>query len=137
MGLAIAKQLVALMDGEIGVHSEPGRGSVFYFTAHLEKQTDTGLVSDPCRHSLVGVPVLVVDDNVTNRLILRHQLDAWKMLVETAADGEKALEMLKTAATAGLPYHVALLDVQMPKMDGWTLARAIQANSALTGITWS
>ena len=56
LGLAIAKQLVALMEGEIGVHSEPGRGSTFWFTAQLEKQTDTGLVSDPCRHSLVGVP---------------------------------------------------------------------------------
>ena len=76
--------------------------------------------------------MLVVDDNVTNRLILRHQLDAWKMLVETATrTAEKALEMLKTATTAGLPYQVALLDVQMPKMDGWTLARAIQANPAL------
>jgi two-component system sensor histidine kinase/response regulator len=133
LGLAIAKQLVTLMEGEIGVHSEPGKGSAFWFTARLEKQTDTVLVSDPWRHNLVGAHVLVVDDNVTNRLILRHQLDAWKMLVETAADGEKALEMLKAAATAGLPYHVALLDVQMPKMDGWTLARAIQTNPALTG----
>ena len=76
--------------------------------------------------NLVGVRVLVVDDNATNRLILRHQLDAWKMRVETAAGGEEALGMLQTAAETGRPYHLALLDVQMPEMDGWTLARTIQ-----------
>src|SRR6202035_4479159 len=62
-----------------------------------------------------------------------HQLDAWRMKVETAADGEEALGVLKAAAEAGLPYHAALLDVQMPEMDGWTLPSAIRTDLALGG----
>ena len=133
LGLALAKQLAALMEGEMGVHSQPGRGSTFWFTAELEKQA--GNARDPHRshHNLVGARVLAVDDNVTNRRILRHQLDAWKMQVQTAADGEEALGVLKAAAEAGRPYHAALLDVQMPEMDGWTLARAIRTDPALAG----
>jgi two-component system sensor histidine kinase/response regulator len=133
LGLALAKQLAALMEGEMGVHSQPGKGSTFWFTAELEKQA--GNARDPHRsyHNLVGARVLAVDDNVTNRRILRHQLDAWKMQVQTAADGEEALGVLKAAAEAGHPYHAALLDVQMPEMDGWTLARAIQTDPALDG----
>jgi signal transduction histidine kinase/DNA-binding response OmpR family regulator len=133
LGLAIAKQLVALMEGKMGVHSEPGKGSTFWFTAELEKQAGDARDAHPSHHNLVGVRVLVVDDNATNRLILRHQLDAWKMRVETAADGEEALGMLQTAAETGRPYHLALLDMQMPKMDGWALARTIQANPTLAG----
>ena len=133
LGLALAKQLAALMKGEMGVHSQPGSGSTFWFTAELEKQA--GNARDPHRshHNLVGARVLAVDDNVTNRRILRHQFDAWKMQVQTAADGEEALGVLKAAAEAGLPYHAALLDVQMPEMDGWTLARAIRTDPALAG----
>ena len=133
LGLALAKQLAALMEGEMGVHSQPGKGSTFWFTAELEKQA--GNARDPHRshHNLVGARVLAVDDNVTNRRILRHQLDAWKMQVQTAADGEEALGVLKAAAEAGRPYHAALLDVQMPEMDGWTLARAIRTDPALAG----
>jgi len=133
LGLALAKQLAALMEGEMGVHSQPGRGSTFWFTAELEKQA--GNARDPHRshHNLVGARVLAVDDNVTNRRILRHQLDAWKMQVQTAADGEEALGVLKAAAEAGRPYHAALLDVQMPEMDGWTLTRAIRTDPALAG----
>ncbi len=133
LGLALAKQLAALMEGEMGVQSQPGRGSTFWFTAELEKQA--GNARDPHRshHNLVGARVLAVDDNVTNRRILRHQLDAWKMQVQTAADGGEALGVLKAAAEAGRPYHAALLDVQMPEMDGWTLARAIRTHPALAG----
>ena len=133
LGLAIAKQLVVLMEGKMGVHSEPGKGSTFWFTVELEKQAGDARDAHPSHHSLVGVRVLVVDDNASNRLILRHQLDAWKMRVEIAADGEEALGMLQRAAEAGRPYHLALLDVQMPEMDGWTLARTIQANPTLAG----
>ena len=133
LGLAIAKHLAALMGGEMGMHSEPGKGSTFWFTAELEKQTGNARDPHPSDHDLAGKRVLVVDDNATNRCILRHQLDAWKMPVETAAGGEEALGVLKAAAEAGRPYHVALLDVQMPKMDGWTLVRAIQADPALAG----
>jgi two-component system, sensor histidine kinase and response regulator len=78
--------------------------------------------------------VLAVDDNATNRRILRHQLEAWQIQAGSAASGREALETLRSAARTGQPYHLALLDVQMPEMDGLTLARAIKGDSALAGI---
>jgi two-component system sensor histidine kinase/response regulator len=125
--------LVVLMHGEIGLRSEPGRGSAFWFTAELEKQAGEGRNAYLGHHDLVGLKVLAVDDNATNRRILSHQLEGWKMRVETAASGEEALGMLETAAEAGHPYRLALLDVQMPGMDGWMLVRAIQAKLLLAG----
>ena len=83
--------------------------------------------------SWLGCGCLAVDDNATNRRILRFQLETWKMKVETAANGEEALKMMREAASQEKPYDLALLDVQMPKMDGWMLARAIQADPALKG----
>ena len=133
LGLAIAKQLVALMEGKIGVRSEPGKGSTFWFTAKLEKQTgepETGHASAPDRFNM---RVLVVDDNHTNRQILRNQVAVWKMQVGSAASGDEALARLRAAVGQGQPYDVALLDVQMPKMDGLTLAAAIKSDPVLTG----
>jgi two-component system, sensor histidine kinase and response regulator len=78
--------------------------------------------------------VLVVDDNTTNRQILRHQLLAWKMKPDCAAGGKEALKVMRDAASAGDPYALALLDFQMPEMDGLTLARAIQSDP-LIGVT--
>jgi PAS domain S-box-containing protein len=127
LGLAIAKQLVAIMDGKIGVDSEPGKGSTFWFSARFEKQTGA---SKPVRfqnRNLFNLRVLVVDDNATNRQILRHQLFAWKMEKGSAASGFEALKILREAAAAGTPYHLALLDMQMPEMDGLTLAHAIKS----------
>ena len=135
LGLAIAKQLAALMKGEMGVQSELGKGSTFWFTAELEKQAANAPDAYPSPPNLADVRVLAVDDNATNRRIIRHQLDAWKMQVETAADGGEALKMMRDAAVIGKPYSLALLDVQMPEMDGWMLARAIQADPILAG-TW-
>jgi two-component system, sensor histidine kinase and response regulator len=133
LGLAIAKQLAALMNGEIGVRSEPGNGSTFWFTVELEKQAGNARDPYPSAENLAGVRVLAVDDNATNRRILRLQLETWKMKVETAANGEEALKMMREAASREKPYSLALLDVQMPKMDGWTLAHAIQADPGLAG----
>ena len=133
LGLAIVKRLVAMMHGEIGVHSDPGKGSTFWFTAQLEKQgTDA---KPPERHSrdLFDVGVLVVDDNATNRKILHHQISAWKIKARTASNGYEALKILREAAAAGKPYDLALLDAQMPEMDGITLAGAIKADAAIAG----
>jgi two-component system sensor histidine kinase/response regulator len=133
LGLAISKQLVALMEGQIGVESEPGKGSTFWFTVQLEKQADDATSPEASRHDLSDLSVLAVDDNATNRRILRHQLKAWQMQVCSAANGQEALERLRTAAEAGQPYDLALLDVQMPEMDGLTLARAIKSDPTLAG----
>jgi two-component system, sensor histidine kinase and response regulator len=121
------------MQGRIGVHSSPGKGSTFWFTAELEKRIAGAEFPEPTRYDLDRLRVLVVDDNGTNRQILRHQLTAWKMLPESAASGQEALRMLRTAATDGLAYNLALLDVQMPEMDGFTLARSIRADPAIAG----
>jgi len=131
LGLAISKQLVGMMNGQIGVESELGKGSTFWFTAAFEKQT--GELKPPSAYSrdLYNLRVLVVDDNATNRQILRHQIFSWKMQKGSAASGYEALKILKAAEAAGTPYDLALLDMQMPEMDGLTLARAIKEDPAI------
>src|ERR1700731_2453712 len=133
LGLAISKQLVAIMEGEIGVESEPDKGSTFWFTVQLEKQAGDATSLETRRRDLSDLRVLAVDDNATNRRILRHQLEAWHMQAGSAASGPEALGTLRAAAEAGQSYHLALLDVQMPEMDGLTLARAIKGDPALAG----
>jgi PAS domain S-box-containing protein len=131
LGLAISKQLVGMMHGQIGVQSEAGKGSTFWFTAQFEKQTGDPKPERNAASSLFNLRVLVVDDNATNRQILRHQIFAWKMQKGSAASGFEALKVLRTAAAAGAPYDLALLDMQMPEMDGLTLAKAIKADPAI------
>jgi two-component system, sensor histidine kinase and response regulator len=132
LGLAISKQLVAMMGGEIGVKSEPGKGSTFWFTARLGKQTGPAEPTPSIYfRDLFDLRVLVVDDNATNRQILRHQLFAWKMQKGSASNGFEALDLLRAAAKEGKPYELALLDMQMPEMDGMTLARAIKADPVI------
>ena len=130
LGLAISKQLVAIMEGQIGVESEPGKGSKFWFTAKLEKQL--GPVMPRETHKVSGLRVLIVDDNTTNRQILRHQLLSWNMHPESAAGGEQALSMMRKAASTGKPYDLALLDLQMPEMDGLELAHAIKSDPVIS-----
>jgi two-component system, sensor histidine kinase and response regulator len=132
LGLAISKQLVALMDGQIGVESEPGTGSTFWCTVELQKQSGDAVSPEYRRRDLSGLRVLAVDDNATNREILRLQLRAWQVQATSAASGREALESLRTAAEDSQSYHLAILDMQMPEMDGLTLARAIKGESALS-----
>jgi two-component system, sensor histidine kinase and response regulator len=124
LGLAISKQLVAIMEGQIGVESELDKGSKFWFTAKLEKQL--GPVMPRENHNVCGLRVIVVDDNSTNRQILRHQLLSWNMLPDSAESGEEALKMIRDAATTEKPFALALLDFQMPEMDGLAVAKAIK-----------
>jgi light-regulated signal transduction histidine kinase (bacteriophytochrome)/CheY-like chemotaxis protein len=131
LGLAISKQLVTLMEGEIGVHSQPGHGATFWFTARLEKQTGEAEAWHASAHERLNMRVLVVDDNRTNRQILRNQLVTWKMQVSSAPSGAEALQLLRIAAGEGLPYDLALLDVQMPEMDGFALAAVIKSDSSI------
>jgi signal transduction histidine kinase/CheY-like chemotaxis protein len=133
LGLAIARQLVEMMGGTITVESAIGSGSNFRFSAVLEKQTNTPEQPPSIYHrDLFDLRVLVVDENATNRQILRHQLFAWKMQKGSAANGFEALELLRNAAAEGKPYDLALLDMQMPEMDGMTLARAIKADPSIS-----
>ncbi len=132
LGLAIAKQLVAMMNGQIGVQSAPGKGATFWFTAQFEKQLGEAKPVPVYNDDLFNLRVLVVDDNATNRQILRHQIFAWKMQKGSAASGHEALKTLRAAAAAGAPYDLALLDMQMPEMDGLTLARTIKADPAIS-----
>jgi signal transduction histidine kinase/DNA-binding response OmpR family regulator/HPt (histidine-containing phosphotransfer) domain-containing protein len=130
LGLAICKQLIELMGGSVGVVSTVGQGSTFWFTAKLEKSPEPdGPRKIPA--SLANIRVLVVDDNATNLQILRHQLLAWNMRKGTASSGDEALKMLGDAVAAGDPYDLALLDMQMPVMDGLTLARTIKADPSI------
>jgi two-component system, sensor histidine kinase and response regulator len=133
LGLAIAKKLATMMRGEIGVQSQPGNGSTFWFTAQLEKQAADAKPQESIQRDLLDVRVLVVDDNATNREILRRQIVAWKMQPNSASSGREALNMLRAAATQGNAYDLAVLDVQMPEMDGLTLAAAIKADPAISG----
>jgi CheY-like chemotaxis protein/HPt (histidine-containing phosphotransfer) domain-containing protein len=130
LGLSISRQLVEMMGGELTVESEPGVGSTFAFTvpfppAHAEP------VEAPPQYELRGLKVLAVDDMATNRRVLEAYLGSWGMRVTTATGGEEALGMLERAAEAGEPFDVAVLDFNMPRMDGVELARRIVAAPAL------
>ncbi len=131
LGLAISRQLVDMMQGEIGVQSEPGKGSTFWFTSRLEKQMEAHPPAEPSNRSLFNLRALIVDDNAADRQILRHQTLHLKMKRGGAANGAEALKALRAAAAAGTPYDLAFLDMQMPEMDGLTLARAIKADPAI------
>jgi two-component system, sensor histidine kinase and response regulator len=128
LGLAISAKLVALMNGEIKVTSELGKGSAFYFTAEFEKQTIA--LKSVARHDLVDLHVLIVDDNATNREILDHHTRIWRMRSALASDGRSALEMMRAESNSD-PYDLAILDMQMPEMDGLMLARAIKADPSI------
>jgi len=128
LGLAISKKLVELMNGQIGVKSDMGKGSTFFFEADFEKQTIA--LKSVVHQDLSGLHVLVVDDNATNREILDHHTRMWKMRSALAESGEQALAMLREQATKD-PFELAILDMQMPEMDGLMLGEIIKGDPAI------
>jgi two-component system, sensor histidine kinase and response regulator len=133
LGLAIARQLVEGMGGTIGVVSAPGAGSNFWFTAKLAKQPAALKKPRPAAPSVEGVRALIVDDNPINREVLTAQLGAWKMVPDTAARPVEALEMMCREARQRRPYTFALLDLEMPEMNGIELARQVRRLPEIAG----
>ena len=135
LGLAISKQLVEMMNGEIGIESQEGQGSEFWFTVRLAKQPAQERMEMRLA-DIRGVHILVVDDNATNREVLTAQLQSWGVRPEEAHDAFMALKLLYQARDAGDPFRIAVLDMQMPGMDGVTLGRAIKADETSRGFIW-
>ncbi len=125
LGLAISKKLATLMGGDVGVDSDYGKGSTFWFTARLGKGIAKArqFVPDP---DLRGRRILVVDDNEMNRIVLVEMLTGMTFSVKDVASGKAALEEIRLGADAGNPYDVILLDWRMPGMDGIETAKAIR-----------
>ena len=136
LGLAISKNLIELMGGEIGVESQPGRGSTFWFTLPLNLPASTEETAEPPGTApMDGKRVLIVDDQETGRAIIRHHVSAWGLVALEAGDGAAALMLLRREAQAGHPFDLAILDMQMPQMDGLTLAQAIRSDPKLSGVS--
>jgi len=134
LGLTISCHLVEMMGGRIWVDSEVGRGSSFHFTANFGLVKEPAVKAKPSKSvDLEGLPVLVVDDNATNRLILERTLQNWHMLPTLAEGGRSALAALERARQAGTDFRMILTDAQMPDMDGFTLVERIKQNPAFAG----
>jgi len=130
LGLAISTRLVNLMNGKIWVDSQPGEGSIFHFTVRLGIGQDASPKIDAGEVDIESMPVLIVDDNATNRLILDEALANWGLRPTSVAGGKEALALLTESTAAGKTFPLILLDVHMPELDGFSLAAEIRRNAA-------
>ncbi len=128
LGLSICRQLVELMGGRIGVDSQQGAGSTFWCTLPLQVVNDRSVDREQLMSTLSTLRVVAVDDTPTNLEILRDQLQSWGFQLETAPDATSALSLIRNAAQRGSPFQLAILDRQLPDMDGLDLAAKLKSD---------
>jgi signal transduction histidine kinase/DNA-binding response OmpR family regulator/HPt (histidine-containing phosphotransfer) domain-containing protein len=130
LGLLICKQLVEMMGGELDIVSRPGAGSTFWFTARFAIPEIASTQAD-AKNDLLGLRVLIVEDNHTSATILQRYIIACGMSSASADSGDRALAMLREAQAKGTPYDVALIDMNMPGLTGIELGHAISGDASL------
>lgn len=126
LGLTISKQLIEKMEGEVGVNSQEGKGSQFWFTAKFGKQAGWDKPVFKLPKDVNGKKILIVDDNQTNRLVLKEELRHWGCIYDEASGGSGALEKLEDASKKNHPFEIAIIDMQMPEMSGADLGKKIK-----------
>jgi CheY-like chemotaxis protein len=131
LGLIISKQLAEMMGGRIGVESDEGKGSTFWFTVVLEKQAEDRIDRVVVPEDIRNKRILIVDDNATNRNILREQLKLWECRYGEVSSGIAALAELGRSHADKDPFEIVIVDMQMPEMDGETLGKKIKEDPDL------
>jgi two-component system sensor histidine kinase/response regulator len=131
LGLAICKRLAESMNGTIAVESTPGKGSTFAVTLRLNRQVEASIAPQYIQQ-FADTGVLIVDDNETSRQFLQQQIKAWRLRNGCARTGVEALAILRRSMAEQTPYPVAIIDMQMPEMDGFALVRKINADPLLS-----
>ena len=136
LGLAIARQLVDLMGGRLGLISAPGEGSTFWFEVSLGRgQMSPARRLDRDAASIAGQRAVIIDDNATNRRILRQQLTSWGVASVEAVDAYDAVHVVAAAARSGEPFDIGIVDLNMPGVDGMELAQILKSEPATASTT--